>query len=86
MKINIKPTKAGVAETLARGLVFYRQKRFKEAEYCYQLVLRQFPNHPQALNFLGMLAVEAKRLDESIRLLGLAVKHGPKDTTIRSIA
>ena len=84
MKIDTKPTKAGIAETLARGLVFYRQKRFKEAEYCYQLVLRQFPSHPQALNFLGMLAVEAKRLDESIRLLGLAVKHAPKDATIRN--
>lgn len=84
MKADIKPTKAGIAETLARGLAFYRQKRFKEAEYCYQLVLRQFPNHPQALNFLGMLAVEAKRLDESIRLLSLAVKHAPKDATIRN--
>ena len=66
------------------GLAFYRQRKFKEAEYCYQLVLRQFPNHPQALNFLGMLAVEAKRLDESVRLLSLAVKHAPKDATIRN--
>jgi tetratricopeptide (TPR) repeat protein len=84
MKLDLKPGKAGIAEMLARGLTFYRQKRFKEAEYCYQLVLRQFPNHPQALNFLGLLAVEAKRLDESIRLLGLAVKHAPKDATIRN--
>jgi tetratricopeptide (TPR) repeat protein len=84
MKADLKPTKAGIAETLARGLAFYRQKRFKEAEFCYQLVLRQFPNHPQALNFLGMLAVEAKRLDEAIRLIGLAVKHAPKDATIRN--
>ncbi|WP_119392906.1 tetratricopeptide repeat-containing sulfotransferase family protein [Taklimakanibacter lacteus] len=84
MKLDLKPTKAGIAETLARGLAFYRQKRFTEAEYCYQLVLRQFPNHPQALNFLGMLAVEAKRLDEAIRLLGLAVRHAPKDATIRN--
>ncbi len=84
MKLQLKPTKAGIAEMLARGLAFYRQKRFKEAEYCYQVVLRQFPNHPQALNFLGLLAVEAKRLDEAIRLLGLAVKHAPKDATIRN--
>ena len=84
MKLDLKPTKAGIAEILSRGLAFYRQKRFKEAEYCYQLVLRQFPNHPQALNFLGMLAVEAKRLDEAIRLLGLAVKQAPKDATVRN--
>jgi tetratricopeptide (TPR) repeat protein len=79
-----KPDKAGIAETLARGLAFYRQRRFKEAEYCFQLVLRHYPNHPQALNFLGLLAVEAKRLDEAARLLGLAVKHAPKDATIRN--
>ena len=84
MKADIKPTKAGIAETLARGLAFYRKRKFKDAEYCYQLVLRQFPNHPQALNFLGLLAVEAKRLDEAIRLLSLAVKHAPKDATIRN--
>jgi tetratricopeptide (TPR) repeat protein len=84
MKLDLTPTKTGIAETLARGLAFYRQKRFKEAEYCYQLVLRQFPNHPQALNFLGLLAVEAKRLDEAVRLLTLAVKHAPKDPTIRN--
>src|SRR5262245_37995553 len=84
MKMDLKPGKAGIAETLARGLAFYRQKQFKEAEYCYQFVLRQFPDHPQALNFLGMLAVEAKRLDESIRFLGLAVRHAPKDATIRN--
>ena len=83
MKLDLKPGKAGVAEVLARGLALYRQKRFKEAEYCYQVVLRQYPNHPQALNFLGMLAVEAKRLDEAIRLLSLAVQHAPKDATIR---
>jgi tetratricopeptide (TPR) repeat protein len=84
MKLELKRTMAGIAEMLARGLAFYRQKRFKEAEYCYQLVLRQFPNHPQALNFLGMLAVEAKRLDESVRLLSLAAKYAPKDWTIRN--
>src|SRR6478735_7374131 len=84
MKLDLTPTKSGVAQTLARGLAFHRKGRFKEAEYCYQLVLRQFPNHPQALNFLGMLAVEAKRLDEAIRLLSLAVKQAPKDATIRN--
>lgn len=79
-----KPGKAEIAATLARGLAFYRQRRFKEAEYCFQLVLRHHPSHPQALNFLGLLAVEAKRLDEAARLLGLAVKHAPKDATIRN--
>ncbi|MGE0008821.1 MAG: sulfotransferase [Parvibaculaceae bacterium] len=84
MKLELKPGKAGIAGTLARGLAFYRQKRFREAEYCYQLVLRQYPDHPQALSFLGLLAVEAKRLDEAIRLLSLAVRHAPRDATIRN--
>ncbi len=80
----LKQASASMAETLARGLTFYRARKFREAEYCFQLVLREFPKHPQALNFLGMLAVEAKRLDEAVRLLGLAAQHGPKDATIRN--
>jgi len=48
-------------------------RRFREAEHCYQLVLRDNPNHPDALNLMGVLAVEADRFSVAIDYLRKAV-------------
>lgn len=50
-----------LGDLIARGLALHRQKRLKEAEFCYQNVLRQDPDHPEANNLMGTLAAEARK-------------------------
>lgn len=73
-----------IAPTLQRGIEFQRAKKFREAEYCYQLVLRDYPHQPEALNLMGTLAVHAKRYSLSIELLEKAVKAKPKNAIYRN--
>lgn len=93
----VRPTKAGPApkrplsaqaarhlQLLQRGIDLYRAGKFVEAEYCYQLVLRDDPGHPEALNCMGTLAVEAHRMDKSIEYLEKAARLRPKDANFRN--
>lgn len=75
---------AEVAQTLQRGIDHHRRGAFKEAEYFYQLVLRDHPGHPEALNLMGTLAIEAKRFDVSIDCLEKAVRRAPKKVNYRN--
>jgi tetratricopeptide (TPR) repeat protein len=54
------------------------QRRFIEAERCYQSVLRDSPRNPDALNLLGTLALEAKRPEEAVKLFQAALKELPR--------
>jgi tetratricopeptide (TPR) repeat protein len=69
---------------LQRGIEFHRQRRFPEAERCYQTVLRDDPGNPDALNLLGTLAVEAGAFEQSIDMLERAVKAQPKNPVFRN--
>jgi hypothetical protein len=64
---NSHPTAGkSILETLQRGIDFQRRDRFREAEFCYQTVLRQQPKNAMALNLMGTLAIEAQRNDVAI--------------------
>jgi len=76
--------KAHLLQLLQKGIEHHRLLQFKEAEYCYQLVLRDDPKNAEALNLMGTLAVEAKRFDVSIELLEKAVKYAPKKPNFRN--
>ena len=60
-------------EILKRGFSLELSGKLKEAEYHYQLVLRDHPDHPEALNFLGTLASKAKNHGIAIECLSKAV-------------
>ncbi len=79
-----KLAKHQVAPTLQRGIEFQRGEKFREAEYCYQLVLRDYPTQPEALNLMGTLAVHAKRYSLSLELLEKAVKASPRNANYRN--
>lgn len=68
----LRPTPRQTA-LIQQGLGLHQQRRFPEAERCYQTVLRENPRHPDALNLMGLLAVEANRLDIAIGYLQKAV-------------
>ncbi len=72
------------AELLQRGLALQGRGKGKEAEYCYQLVLRDEPKHPEALNLLATLAVEAGQFAAATELFQKLVKVTPKNPVYRN--
>jgi protein O-GlcNAc transferase len=51
--------------------------RLKEAEACYQRVLAEQPNHPQALCALGMIAFASRRLESALDFMQKAAAAAP---------
>jgi predicted TPR repeat methyltransferase len=56
-----------------------RAERFEQAEAIYLEVLRQLPDEPNTLNFLGVLRHQQGRHDEALALLERAVVASPDD-------
>ena len=71
-----------VLRTLQRGIDLQRSGKLKEAEYFYQLVLRNNPKHADALNLMGVLAADGKMFEVSAEFLEKAIKSRPKDPVI----
>jgi len=55
------------------GLSHYRAGRLAEAERIYRQVLARQPNHADALHMLGVLELQAGRLDAGIELIRRAI-------------
>lgn len=70
--------------TLQRGIDLQRGKRFREAEYCYQTVLRLQPKNAMALNLMGTLAIEAGHNPTAIDYMEKAVKLEPGNAIFRN--
>ena len=73
-----------ILQILRRGLALQQSGKLKEAEYCYQLVLRDNPDHPEALNLLGTLASKAKNHAIAIECLTKAVSAQPNNVFYRN--
>lgn len=61
------------------GIEHHKAGRGEEAEKVYRSVLSKVPNQPDALNLLGVLAMEAGNHDAAFDLLERAVASRPKD-------
>lgn len=84
---RVQPTtaqKKQFLQLLQKGQMHQQGGQFKEAEYCYQLVLREHPENAEALNLMGTLVLEATRYDLSIEFLEKAVKSAPKVPKFRN--
>jgi tetratricopeptide (TPR) repeat protein len=81
------PAAPGAKRTLRllqRGLALQQAGKLKEAEYYYQLVLRDEPDHPEALNLLGTLASRAKNHGVALECLTKAVEAQPRNLFYRN--
>jgi len=67
------------AALIQQGISFHNRKQFPEAERCYQTVLRENPGQPDALNLMGVLAVEANRMPLAVDYFRKAVGFLPKE-------
>ena len=67
---------------LEQGIEHHKAGRGEEAEKVYRSVLGKVPNQPDALNLLGVLAMEAGNHEAAFDLLERAVSARPKDPAI----
>ncbi|MEQ1754807.1 MAG: sulfotransferase [Micropepsaceae bacterium] len=67
---------------LEQGIEHHKAGRGEEAEKVYRAVLAKVPNQPDALNLLGVLAMEAGSHDAAFEFLERAVQSRPKDPAI----
>jgi tetratricopeptide (TPR) repeat protein len=67
---------------LEQGIEHHKAGRGEEAEKVYRAVLAKVPNQPDALNLLGVLAMEAGNHDAAFGLLEQAVAARPKDPVV----
>lgn len=74
----------GHKQLIQQGLVLHKARKFREAERCYQTVLRDDPRHPDALNLMGVLAVEADRFAIAVDYLRKAVEVDPSEAVYRN--
>ncbi|MBI1212787.1 MAG: tetratricopeptide repeat protein [Alphaproteobacteria bacterium] len=64
------------------GIEHHKSGRKEEAERVYRSVLQKVPNQPDALNLLGVLAMEADNHEAAFDFLGRAIQARPKDPAI----
>jgi predicted O-linked N-acetylglucosamine transferase (SPINDLY family) len=72
--------RAGVADLLGTGLAHHKAGRLPEAEACYRQVLAVYPDHADANNLLGAIAIQVGRADLAVELIGRAIQqngHSP---------
>ncbi|MCE9521359.1 MAG: sulfotransferase, partial [Alphaproteobacteria bacterium] len=67
---------------LEHGIEHHKAGRGEEAERVYRSVLAKVPNQPDALNLLGVLAMEAGNHEAAFDFLERAVAGRPKDPAI----
>jgi tetratricopeptide (TPR) repeat protein len=67
---------------LEHGIEHHKAGRGEEAEKIYRAVLAKVPNQPDALNLLGVLAMEAGNHEAAFGLLEQAVAARPKDPVV----
>jgi len=70
------PTNA--EQTFAQALTLHQRGQLGEAERLYRQVLSRHPDHPDALNLLGVLALQTGRNKESIDLIGRALARNDR--------
>jgi predicted O-linked N-acetylglucosamine transferase (SPINDLY family) len=60
------------------GVSHHQAGRFVEAEAIYRQILRQNPNHAEALHLLGVLAAQVGRLDAAVELIRRSIRLQPE--------
>jgi predicted O-linked N-acetylglucosamine transferase (SPINDLY family) len=64
-------------QTIEAALAHHQAGRLAEAEALYRQVLQAVPDHPGALNLLGMLAGQTGHADQALALIGRAIAVAP---------
>ncbi len=68
---------ATIPEAMAAALAHHGAGRLAQAEQICRQVLAADPQYPEALNLLGVLALQARQHEDAVNLLGQAVARRP---------
>lgn len=66
-----------VQSTLQAAIAHHQAGRWSEAEVLYRQILARFPEQPDALHMLGLLAYHAGHPDVAVDLVGQAIRLAP---------
>ena len=77
MKKPSRAKPANVAAVIREGLAHHRAGRLREAEAAYIGALWERPNHPDALQLLGVIAHQVVRNDVAVDLIRRAIAEKP---------
>ncbi|MCW5713023.1 MAG: sulfotransferase [Bauldia sp.] len=75
----VDPRTLPASEAIRRGVALHQEGRLREAEAFYQGVLFRLPDHADANNHMGTLAVAAGRMDLAVGYFEKAVRGRPSD-------
>ncbi len=64
-------------QILAKARAHHHAGQFTDAERLYEQILRQSPDHTEALQLMGALALQTERVESAIELLSLATSLNP---------
>jgi predicted TPR repeat methyltransferase len=73
----VAPAELGIEEALRLAINMQQHRQFEGAEQIYRRVLEAAPEHPDALNLLGMVLHQRGRSDEGIALIERATALVP---------
>jgi tetratricopeptide (TPR) repeat protein len=69
-----------IQQKLQQAFALLRQGRLSEAKAIYESILKQKPNHFDALHLLGLIASRTENLHQAEKLIGKAIKVNPNDS------
>src|SRR4051812_33356532 len=71
------PAQLPLAQLIAQGLDHHRAGRLQQAEAMYRQALQQQPEQPDALQLLGVLALQAGQPQAALELIGRSAQIAP---------
>ena len=77
----IRPDAPSIAKRLDTALQHHHAGRLPEASALYTEILQLQPNHPDALNLQGVVATQAGRPLDAIRLINAAIAENPSNAS-----
>ncbi|MBT3551401.1 MAG: tetratricopeptide repeat protein [Rhodospirillaceae bacterium] len=69
--------KVTIDELIAIGNRYHKEGELRDAETIFRKVLEVIPNHPVALQFLGVIAHQTENFDAAISLINRAIESAP---------
>jgi len=79
-----RPVTVRQSALIEQGVALQKARRFVDAERLYQTILRENPEHPDALNLMGVLAIEANQNTIALKYFNKAVNLEPKIAMYRN--
>ena len=71
------PAAVALQDKFNHGVALHQQGRLADAERIYRDVLRLQPNHFDALNLLGVIALQTRHMERAVELIGKAIALKP---------